>query len=315
MKNGAARFNLYLDQLEKLINDAAGQTDPAMWLYQNNARTPLFMLEGLAKLYSGIHNKKRFEKIKAHFKLMEDGLGAIDYYDGFARQFTADKEVASTITRSVQDKSHEKAQALDKLLAKKGWIGKKADRIQKIRKVLKNADWLGEKDEIKRIESFYRKSIDKINTFAQTYRTGFTDLETQVHELRRQLRWLSIYPQALQGCIQLTESPSSDSNTVKYQTPEIVNSPFNKLPAANGNGYILMLNRDYFFALSWMISELGKLKDEGLRLVVLNESGSGFEFDRTASSAILSKASDICNAYFAERNLDKLINGVSKNLK
>ena len=76
MKNGPARFTFYLDLLEKLITEAATQTDPAFWLYQNGARTPLFMLEGLAKLYSGLHNKKRFEKIGEHFKLLEDALGA-----------------------------------------------------------------------------------------------------------------------------------------------------------------------------------------------------------------------------------------------
>ena len=46
----------------------------------------LFMLEGLAKLYAEIHNKKKFTKLKVHFKLVEDALGAIDYYDAFANE-------------------------------------------------------------------------------------------------------------------------------------------------------------------------------------------------------------------------------------
>ena len=66
MKNGLLRFDFYLNQLEALLVKSSKQKNPALWLYQNNARTPLFMLEGLAKLYSGIHNKKKFEKIKAH---------------------------------------------------------------------------------------------------------------------------------------------------------------------------------------------------------------------------------------------------------
>ena len=261
---------------------------------------------------SWLHNKKRFEKIEAHFKSLEDALGAIDYYDGFAKQFAADKKVASTITKRVQARSLEKVKHLGELLAKKSWIGKGANRIRKIRKELEDADWLGEKDELKSIESYYRKSISKINAFAKTYQAGFNELETQVHELRRKLRWLSIYPQALQGCIQLTKTPANDGNVVKYQTPEIVNSPFNKLPAASGISHVLLLNRDYFFALSWMISELGKLKDEGLRIVVLDEAGNGSDADSVANTAILSKASEICQTYFAEGNLDKLVNGVVK---
>jgi len=89
MKNGPARFDFFLSQLQTLLAKAAKQKNPALWLYQNNARTPLFMLEGLAKMYSGIHNNKKFTKLKEHFKFLEDVLGAIDYYDAFAKLFTA----------------------------------------------------------------------------------------------------------------------------------------------------------------------------------------------------------------------------------
>lgn len=312
MKNGPARFTFYLDQLEKLMTEAATQTDPAFWLYQNGARTPLFMLEGLAKLYSGLHNKKRFEKIGENFKLLEDALGAIDYYDSFAKQFEQDKTVSGDITKFVSSKSLEKTGTLSDLLAKKGWIGKNADRLTKIRKKLVDADWLDEKAELKAIETFYQESIEKINDFAKSYKTGFTELETQVHELRRKLRWLSIYPQALGGCIQLTNTPSNDKKVAKYLVPEIVNSPFNKMPEAGTNGYVLTFNKDYFLALSWMISELGKLKDQGLRLVVLAEAGKTSKSDAKNNAAILAKASEITETFFAEKILDKLVQGVVK---
>ncbi|MEO6655016.1 MAG: hypothetical protein ABIO36_02950, partial [Pyrinomonadaceae bacterium] len=69
MANGPTRFEFYLVQLEKLMASAAGEKDPATWLYQNGARTPIFMIEGLAKLYGSLHNKKRFGEIETHFKL------------------------------------------------------------------------------------------------------------------------------------------------------------------------------------------------------------------------------------------------------
>src|SRR5580765_4978746 len=118
MKNGPARFEFYLQKLETLMANASVQPDPALWLYQNNARTPLFMLEGLARLYSGLHNKKRFYKIGMHFKLLEDALGAIYYYDGFAKLFEQDKKVPAAVTKAVQAKSLEKAKLLNKLLKK-----------------------------------------------------------------------------------------------------------------------------------------------------------------------------------------------------
>ena len=76
--------------------------DPALFLYQNNARTPLFMLEGLSKMYIDIHNKKRFSKLKEHFKLLEDGLGAIDYYDAIAKNFTTNKNFPKNILQYLE---------------------------------------------------------------------------------------------------------------------------------------------------------------------------------------------------------------------
>ncbi len=315
MKNGPARFDFYLNQLAKLMLDAANQPNAALWLYQNNARTPLFMLEGLARLYSSLHNKKRFARIDMHFKLIEDALGAIDYYDAFAKEFAKDKKIKAAVTKAVEAKALEKAKSLNKLLIKKNWMGKDANRIARIRARLAGANWLEPKAEMKAIEVFYQKNIAKINAFAEQYQSGFTALETQVHELRRKLRWLSIYPQAFQGCVQLTDKPSNDKNVAKYLVPEIVNSPFNKMPAAGANAYLLMLHRDYFFALSWMISDLGKLKDQGLRMVALNEAGTKAKTDAKSETEILKQASDICRTYFAEKNLDKLLSGVARPKK
>ena len=57
MIKGPARFLYYLTKLQSLFDKAAKQKNPALWLYNNDARTPLFMLEGLAKMYISINNK------------------------------------------------------------------------------------------------------------------------------------------------------------------------------------------------------------------------------------------------------------------
>ena len=307
MKRGRDRFEFHLSALEKLLAASEKQVTPAFWLYQNNARTPLFMLEGLAKLYGGIHDKETFAKLKMHFKLLEDALGAIDYYDVLARQFKDDKTVSAKALKLVQSKVQEKTLVLDELLIEKNWLGKEKNRIGKIRKKLDEVDWLDEKPEIKAIEDFYKSSIGKINDFARQFKSGFTELETQVHELRRKLRWLSIYPQALQGCIQLTTDNTADKNLAKYLTPEVVNSPFIKMPDRAGNTCLLILVKDYYLALSWMISELGKLKDNGLRLMVLEEAKNKSAADSATTKSVLLAATSICNTFFADKNLDKLV--------
>lgn len=328
MNKGILRFEPFLQQFENILSKAASQKNPALYLYQNNARTPLFMLEGLAKLYSGLHNEKKFSKLKEYFKLLEDALGAIDYYDAIARQLTKNKKIPLEINQYLQAQTREKLQHLNELLTAKKWIGENNERLVKIRKKLKETNWLDDEKEIEEINIFYGKAIYEIVEFTHTANYHFDNMEEDVHELRRKLRWLSIYPQALQGCIQLTESKTKSKNLTKYLTKEIINSPFNKMPAAGNNHYILNLNKGYFLALSWIIAELGKLKDSGLTIVAIKEALQQTEAVNEADAlnkayrilgpkqiklpVLLNEAEKISKTFFDEKNLEHLVNGTNK---
>ncbi len=327
MKNGLARFEFFLTQLQNLLAKAAKQKNPGLWLYQNNARTPLFMLEGLAKLYSGIHNKKKFAKLKAHFKLLEDVLGAIDYYDAFAKLFAANKKIPAAIVTYLQAQTREKIQSLNELLVEEGWLGSDATRIKKIQKKLKEIDWLKENDEVKAIDKFYGTAIYEIAEFISHDKLHFTNVESDVHELRRKLRWLSIYPQALQGCIQLINTKTSPKYLNKYLTKSVVTSPYNKLPDSGNCTCFLLLHQNYFYALSWIIAELGKLKDSGLGVIAIKEalqqSSSVSDADAYKKAylflgagqpklpQILRNAEGVCKTYFNEHNLEHLVLGTA----
>ena len=217
---------------------------------------------------------------------------------------------------------------LNDILTEDKWMGDNAQRIKKIRKKLAGADWLQPKEEVKGMMDFYLESIEEIKVLILAASKGFTQIETEVHALRRKLRWLSIYPQALQGTIQLTDSGIADENIQAYLTPEIVNSAFNKMPDAGNNSYFLLLEKNYFLALSWMIAELGKLKDSGLKIIAVTEAlqqTEGLQHDEAQQKAfhvlgtdsgalqkILSDATDISRKYFGEHNLDKLVHGIAK---
>ena len=327
MKYGMSRFDHFLGQLQDLLTQSSRQKNPALWLYRNNARTSLFMLEGLAKLYAGIHNKNRFTKLDQQFKLLEDILGTIDYYDVFAREFAANKKIPATVTGYMQAQTREKIQHLNEVLTEKKWLGTANDRVKKIRKKLAGADWLNEKEEIKAIAGFYKKSISTITDFVSRSDFHFTNVESDVHELRRKLRWLSIYPQALRGSIQLSVSKSQPKYLKKYLVKEVTSSPFNKMPDAGDNRPILLLEKNHFYALSWMIAELGKIKDNGLSIIAIKESlmqtGSLTE-SRAIQQAyqlrvnqqphlnvLLNKAAAITKTYFDEHNLERLVIGTA----
>lgn len=323
MTKGPGRFEFWLIKLDEVLKQAAKTKDPALFLYQNNTRTTLYMLEALAKLYAGIHNRKKFTKCMLYFKAIEDLLGAVDFYDSFSKDFGADASIPVEIVRYTEEKRNEKSSLLNSLLVKKKWINSGTTRTNKIRKKLKAADWQKSSKEIESIENFYRISIEGINDFYKCTGPHFTDLEMQVHSLRRKLRWLSIYPQALNGAVQLSEKEEQDENLYKYLTPEIINSPFNKMPPPLNNKEVLVLNKNYFLSLSWMISELGKIKDKGLRILALAEAikntsqvteeialQQAEELNKTSNGGlkiVMAIAKEICEVYFKEKNLEKMM--------
>lgn len=327
MKQGPVRFEYYLSQLSTLLLKAAKQKNPALWFYQNNARTTLFKLEGLCKLYAGLHNQKRFNKLKEQFKSLEDLLGAIDYYDAFAKEFRNNKKVPAKVKAYLQAQTREKLQSLQEILTEKGWISEDNHRLDKIHKKLQKADWMKPGEEMKAVGQFYQTSILEISAFLRATKFQFDNVEADVHELRRKIRWLSIYPSAMMGAIQLTEQKKAPRHLKKYLTKEIISSPFNLMPDAGDNENFLMLEKNRFLSLSWMIAELGKLKDNGLRVIAtreaLQQSGGMNEADALREAYkihgpkqpriddLLAVAGKLCKTYFEEKNLEGLVAGNS----
>jgi hypothetical protein len=327
MKIGKSRFDYYLDKVESLLQQAAKDKNPALWLYTNDGRTPMFMLEALSRLYSNLHNKNKFSKLKEHFKLLEDGMGAIDYYENYAKIFLAHPTVPVHIREYMQAQAREKIQHLNDILNSNNWIGENPVRLAKIRKKLSEADWLPAKQEAKAIQAFYKSEIEEINKNFLEHGGKFTEMENQLHEFRRDLRWLSIYPQALRGMIQLTKSELAEDSTQKYLVDEIVHSKYNVMPDAGENEWFLLLEKNYFFALSWLIAETGKLKDEGLEFFAVTEAlqqteglthdaglNKSFEILGTPANRIteiLQEATAIVGEFMTEKNLDKLVYGLA----
>ena len=325
MKSGLTRFDFYLNQLLVLISSASKEKNPALWLYQNNCRTPVFMLEGLSKMYLDLHDKKKFAALKEQFKLLEDGLGIIDYYDAFSKEFAKNKKIPAAVTKYLQAQAREKIQHLNELLIEKNWLTLDNNRISKIQTKLSKIDFLKDKKEINEVNKFYGKAIYEIVEFVQVEKFQFDNIEADVHELRRKLRWLSIYPQALRGSIQLTNSKNTPIHLNKYLTKEITASPFNKMPDVGLNKHFLLLEQNYFFALSWMIAELGKIKDNGLRIIAIKEAlmqTSALKEPAAVKKAyqilgakspnlpqLLKNAEAICKTYFSELNLEHLVVG------
>lgn len=312
--NGYNRFDFYLNQIESMLHALKSDSPVGEQLLHANIRTPFFMLESLARIYGSISNNPWFDKLKEQSKAVEDAIGVADHYVmGYATLSTV-PDIPADVLASVKQHIPDAYHALESLLSEKNWLNGK--RIKKIRKKLAQHEWMKEKKEIQALYTFFEKEIDETITFFQQ-NPVFTDMENHVHELRRKLRWISIYATALRGAVQLTETGHTHPSLDIYQTASIVSSPYNQLPAEGDHTYVLLFDQKRFYALSWMIAELGNIKDLGLLNEMIEESGhthhEGWNPPEKMNEALLAKATEICKQYFEENHLAQLIYGIGKN--
>jgi hypothetical protein len=249
-------------------------------------------------------------------------VGTIDLYDKFHKKFLTQKNMPEPVTNYLKSKMDEKLKTLNHFLEKENWIGKHKKRVEKIIKKLDKIDWPDEEDDTLELLHIYTYYINKINQNYKKSDLTFKDIEADVHELRRELRWLSIYPQALRGLMQLKEDNEPQDFFKKYLTPEIVNSPYNVMPDGSALQNHILINKNYFYALSWMIDALGTLKDSGLTVMALEESlhsvykiTSGIEQlaysicddSQMKIPDILTRSQQIAKIFFEENILENLI--------
>jgi hypothetical protein len=315
-------IEIQLSKIESLLTEAITQQNPGLWLIQKDLRTPIFMLEAIFKVYEKVYTSKEFKKIKLKCKALEDALGAVDFYNVLAKEFSSNKQIKPSVIKYIKLQSSEKITYLNDILQEENWLNGK--RILKIRKVYQQTSWVEEEKELKLIETFYLKSIAKVNQFILETTFVFDNVEEDVHELRRRLRWLSIYPQAFGGIFQYAENNLRPSTQIKkYLTTEIVNSSYNVMPTTIEVKKPILLNKHFFLSLSWMIRELGKIKDAGLEVLILKDAlihlkvaneinGETLAVQilgkkKITIAQLLSNAQKMVQVYFKEDNLSKLV--------
>jgi hypothetical protein len=314
-------FQAHFGKLEVYLQKAAKQKNPAKWLYKNNARTTLFMLEGLARLCKTMHNKKRFTKMQDLFKRLEDGLGAIDFNESLHTYCKANKGIPKNITTYFAEESNNNCDALNAYLADDFF--ESTGTVTKIKEKLETAEWLSEEACSEAIIQYYASQITKLQEWLQALPNGLDNMEEGVHELRRKLRWLSILPQALNGKVQLAPATTTPAKFTKYLTKEVIKSPFNKMPAKGKLKSVAMLNKNNFLALSWAIAELGNIKDNGQIQEALAVAYSAVNMQKLESckaitdkyiaeliptAKLLQQANQVATTFFK----DKILEGLAK---
>lgn len=316
--NSFLSFKYYLDDCKNVLEQSISENDIVLFLYSNDFRTKLFMLEGLCKLFSAVYKSQKIDKVLCSIKQLEDAFGSYDYYLSYYNKYNKDEQSPTKIKQYFLEKLEKSKVYILAILNDENWLSGK--RIKKIKKTLSKIKWNRSKKECKAIIKVYKKQISKIIAFCKAS-MPFTDMENHVHELRRKIRWLSIYPQASNGLFRLEKSLQKQTFHNKYFTKEIIQSPFNKFKENNLLKHIIALDTNSFLALSWLINELGKIKDEGLEILAMQEAINAMNLNNkekqyTAQTlkdsedklrSLLQRSTLIMEQYLEEKNLENLL--------
>lgn len=262
-------FLFYSDQLQRLFVKASKQDNPAWWLYQNGARTSLFMLEALTKLHDEAFGEKVFKKWNPRFKKLEDLFGIIDYYSAFETEFKKNKKISPSLLSYFSENKLQYIEICNKRLKKKSSLNNK---LLSFNEKLAGYNAMYSEDYVDTLRQSISNEISDIKTFCADRNYSLTLFEEEVHEVRRKLRWLSIYHQSFNGLIQLKKSSTKTIYSISYFTKNTLSSPFNQRIPKPKNSAILEYNDKPFLALSWIINELGILKDSGLKIQALTDA-------------------------------------------
>ena len=78
------RFTQFFARVDAILRDASAIVHddlPGQVVFQCNGRTPVFMLEALGRVYGKLDlDAKLFDRIRLETKIVEDALGAVDFW-------------------------------------------------------------------------------------------------------------------------------------------------------------------------------------------------------------------------------------------
>ncbi|MBL7923047.1 MAG: hypothetical protein JNL88_02505 [Bacteroidia bacterium] len=262
----------HLNSLKQLSIKAGPAKKDSCPFYQLGARNFFFKLEAIARIFRETINEPYYDKIYNSIKLTEDALGQYDYQKVLADEFVNDGRLPDGFRTYFKNAETKGLNQLNLHLEENGWIPDANVKCDTLLLAYSDKATIDSNDFLPSYLKYLSGYIQKLE---KNFREGKTDpekIEEGVHELRRKLRWISIYTQVSGGIIQLTTKNKSNGINKKYLDPSILNSPFMKVPHAPKGLKTISIHIENFAALSWIINELGVYKDQGLRLEAINRA-------------------------------------------
>ncbi|MDP3556288.1 MAG: hypothetical protein Q8T03_02875 [Bacteroidota bacterium] len=264
------------------------------------------MAESILRASNKLFEDKQIKSWHSTIKKLEDYLGEIENYIEVLANFSKLKTIKVQQLEYISNKLDKAIDKLNKKLSKNDFYLAELERMNKEFKINFN-----DKAIVLKLQEEIKSELIEACNFFNQFPKGFDDMEEQVHELRRKLRWISIYGESFQGLIVLKDEKTKYVWEKNFITTKEIKSPFNKLPIKKNLSQHILLNKKAFYALSFMISNLGIIKDKGLGLYTLEKSIRKTDTEKGINSSIL--ASKQLDAKFTQESLLKEAHILSNN--
>ncbi len=282
-----------IDDDIRLLSTLAGAKTTPLTYYQSGVRNVFFRLEAVSRIFKRSVDKTVFTEAVKTFKGAEDALGSFDYYSALYEGVSRNKLLPAELKEWFKAGRDSGLKDLGNFLREHQWLPLKNERILQVKDLFHHAEFA---DTGKMREGLKEEMVRQLEKSVEGYEDGSLnphDIEDGLHEIRRKFRWVSIYAQVCNGWVQLQQVPVQEDDLKLYATKEIVDSPFNKLPALPKGVRALNIQAINFYALSYVIAKLGDLKDEALMILAFQDGVKACKL----------KATDIRSVYKAA-NID-----------
>ncbi len=225
------------------------------------------MAESLLRLLTKTLESNALKTTLRYVKELEDGLGRIDDYDHLFLLFSSNKKIEKMQLLYFLQKKEKELAKLNKKVIKRSFYLKTYERLSVTREFDFNT-----KAFVKKLSERIKREITRCLDFYLRYPLAFTELEGQIHEMRRKLRWITIYAQSLDGLVTLVSTKGEYAWQKKFVTVVELRSPYTKVPVKKNLVNYIRFNKEAFFAFSHVVNQLGKIKDRALEIEMLKKS-------------------------------------------
>ena len=255
-------FERVLVHTAKIDGILRGETNPDKLVdlvMSKDIRRQVFLLEGVAKLYTEIHGKPA-ERVYVIAKRLEDHLGHFSMTKSNLE--TATKVGADPKAIAVLKADMDASRATLKSILVAEWMADAKGRMPALRDVVEHwgeAKWGNTDKDLKAVKSELSRRLSKIESTPY----DMNELEGGIHELRRELRWFPIYVESLNGLFQLDDKTNPIAAYQDMLTAPVATSKYVNLPAAGREKDPVTISKSVYCALMQLTLDLGTLKDAG----------------------------------------------------